>query len=116
VLVGDAAHVNNPLGGMGLNFGLHDAYELAPHLAALVRGDADLASLDVYDRRRRSVAESVLQAQTIANKKLLEEKDPATRLERQQDMRDTAADPTRARNYLLRTSMIEGLRAAARIR
>ena len=116
VLVGDAAHVNTPLGGMGLNFGLHDAYELAPHLAALVRGDADLASLDVYDRRRRSVAESVLQAQTIANKKLLEEKDPATRLERQQDMRDTAADPTRARNYLLRTSMIEGLRAAARIR
>lgn len=116
VLVGDAAHVNNPLGGMGLNFGLHDAYELAPRLAALVRGDADLASLDVYDRRRRSVAESVLQAQTIANKKLLEEKDPATRLARQQELRDTAADPTRARAYLLRTSMIEGLRAAAHIR
>lgn len=116
VLVGDAAHVNNPLGGMGLNFGLHDAYELAPRLAALVRGEADASTLDVYDRRRRSVAESVLQAQTIANKKLLEEKDPLTRAARQQELRDTAADPERARHYLLRTSMIEGLRAAAHIR
>lgn len=116
LLVGDAAHVNNPLGGMGLNFGLHDAYELAPRLAALVRGDADSSSLDVYDRRRRSVAESVLQTQTIANKKLLEEKDPVVRAQRQQDLRDTAADPARARAYLLRTSMIEGLRAAAHTR
>jgi 3-(3-hydroxy-phenyl)propionate hydroxylase len=116
VLVGDAAHVNNPLGGMGLNFGLHDAYELAPRLAAIIRGDADSSSLDVYDRRRRSVAESVLQAQTIANKKLLEEKDPVVRAQRQQDLRDTAADPVRVRAYLLRTSMIEGLRAAAHIR
>jgi 3-(3-hydroxy-phenyl)propionate hydroxylase len=62
------------------------------------------------------VAESVLQAQTIANKKLLEEKDPVIRAQRQQDLRDTAADPVRARAYLLRTSMIEGLRAAAHIR
>lgn len=116
VLVGDAAHVNNPLGGMGLNFGLHDAHELAPRLAALVHGDTDDSTLDLYDRRRRSVAESVLQTQTIANKKLLEEKDPAIRAQRQQDLRDTAADPARARAYLLRTSMIEGLRAAADIR
>jgi 3-(3-hydroxy-phenyl)propionate hydroxylase len=57
-----------------------------------------------------------LQAQTIANKKLLEEKNPTIRAERQQDLRDTAADPTRARAYLLRTSMIEGLRAATHIR
>lgn len=116
VLVGDAAHVNNPLGGMGLNFGLHDAYELAPRLAALIRGEADASTLDVYDRRRRSVAESVLQAQTIANKKLLEEKDPMVRAQRQQELRETAADPVRAKGYLLRTSMIEGLRSAAHIR
>jgi 3-(3-hydroxy-phenyl)propionate hydroxylase len=116
LLVGDAAHVNNPLGGMGLNFGLHDAYELAPRLAAVIKGNSDDSTLDVYDRRRRSVAESVLQTQTIANKKLLEEKDPAIRALRQQELRDTAADPVQARAYLLRTSMIEGLRAAANIR
>ncbi len=116
LLVGDAAHVNNPLGGMGLNFGLHDAYELAPRLAAVIKGNSDGSTLDVYDRRRRSVAESVLQTQTIANKKLLEEKDPAIRALRQQELRDTAADPVQARAYLLRTSMIEGLRAAANIR
>ena len=62
------------------------------------------------------MAESVLQTQTIANKKLLEEKDPAIRALRQQELRDTAADPVQARAYLLRTSMIEGLRAAANIR
>lgn len=116
VLVGDAAHVNNPLGGMGLNFGIHDAHDLAPRLVDLVRGNTDESTLDAYDRRRRSVAENVLQAQTIANKKLLEETNSIVRVQRQQELRETAADPTSARTYLLRTSMIEGLRAAANIR
>jgi len=116
VLVGDAAHVNNPLGGMGLNFGIHDAHDLAPRLANLVKGKTDESTLDAYDRRRRSVAENVLQAQTIANKKLLEETNNIVRSQRQQELRETAADPARARAYLLRTSMIEGLRTAANIR
>lgn len=115
LLVGDAAHVNNPLGGMGLNFGVHDAYELAPRLAAVWRGEAPETTLDQYDRRRRAVAEQYLQTQTIANKQMLEERDPSRRLARQQEMRATAEDPPRAKRYLLRTSMIEGLRAAAAI-
>lgn len=114
LLVGDAAHVNNPLGGMGLNFGLHDAHNLAGKLAAVWHGD-DQALLDRYDRQRRAVAEQYLQTQTIANKQTLEETDPVKRAARQADMRATAADPQRARQYLLRTAMIEGLRAAAAI-
>jgi 3-(3-hydroxy-phenyl)propionate hydroxylase len=115
LLAGDAAHVNNPLGGMGLNFGLHDAHNLADKLAAVWHGRADAALLDRYDRQRRAVAEQFLQAQTIANKQTLEERDPARRVARQEDMRATAADPARARAYLLRTAMFEGLRAAAAI-
>jgi 3-(3-hydroxy-phenyl)propionate hydroxylase len=115
LLAGDAAHVNNPLGGMGLNFGLHDAHSLAEKLAAVWHGRADDALLDRYDRQRRAVAEQYLQAQTIANKQTLEERDPAQRVARQQEMRRTAADPARARAYLLRTAMFEGLRAAAAI-
>lgn len=114
LLVGDAAHVNNPLGGMGLNFGIHDAHDLASRLARVWRGEAEQL-LDQYDRRRRAVAERYLQAQTIANKQLLEETDPAQRVLRQAQMRATAADPKLAREYLLRTAMIEGLRAAETI-
>jgi 3-(3-hydroxy-phenyl)propionate hydroxylase len=113
LLAGDAAHVNNPLGGMGLNFGLHDAHNLAANLAEVWHGHAAPALLDRYDRQRRAVAEQYLQAQTIANKQTLEEKDEAKRLERKSDMRRTAADPARARAYLMRTAMFDGLRAAA---
>ena len=115
LLAGDAAHVNNPLGGMGLNFGVHDAHNLAQRLGRLWRGEAGSEVLDQYDRQRRAVAERYLQAQTIANKQTLEETDDAARRARQAAMRATAADPQQARGYLLRTAMIEGLRAAAAI-
>lgn len=115
LLAGDAAHVNNPLGGMGLNFGLHDAHNLAEKLAEVWHGRAAPALLDRYDRQRRAVAEQYLQAQTIANKQTLEERDPTQRAARQDEMRRTASDPQRARAYLLRTAMFEGLRAAAAI-
>jgi 3-(3-hydroxy-phenyl)propionate hydroxylase len=112
LLVGDAAHVNNPLGGMGLNFGIHDAHNLAGKLAAVLAG-ADDSLLDRYDRQRRAVAEQYLQSQTIANKQTLEETDPVKRAARQEEMRAIAGDAARARSYLRRTAMIEGLRAAA---
>lgn len=114
LLAGDAAHINNPLGGMGLNFGIHDAHRLAECLAETVETGGD-APLDRYDRQRRAVAERYLQAQTIANKQTLEETDPDRRLARQMEMRAIAADPDRARQYLLQTAMIEGLRVAASI-
>jgi len=115
LLAGDAAHVNNPLGGMGLNFGVHDAHNLAHRLGRIWRGEAGSELLDQYDRQRRAVAERYLQAQTIANKQTLEETDEQARQARQAAMRATAADPQQARQYLLRTAMIEGLRAAAAI-
>jgi 3-(3-hydroxy-phenyl)propionate hydroxylase len=115
LLAGDAAHVNNPLGGMGLNFGLHDAQSLASRLARVWHGDGDESLLDQYDRQRRAVAEQYLQAQTIANKQTLEERDPAQRDARKAEMQRTAADRSLARQYLRRTSMIEGLEAASRI-
>ena len=114
LLAGDAAHVNNPLGGMGMNFGIHDAILAAERIAAVLDGGAD-DLLDRYDRQRRHVAQAFLQAMTIANKKTLEEKDPAARAARLAELRATAADPAKARAHLLKTSMIEGVRAAAAI-
>jgi 3-(3-hydroxy-phenyl)propionate hydroxylase len=114
LLVGDAAHVNNPLGGMGMNFGIHDAVSLAGKLSRVLDGAPD-ELLDLYDRQRRHVANAFLQAMTIQNKRVLEEKDPVKREERLNEMRTTATDPEKARTFLMRTSMFEGLRAAEQV-
>jgi 3-(3-hydroxy-phenyl)propionate hydroxylase len=114
LLAGDAAHVNNPLGGMGMNFGIHDAFSLADKIRRVLAGEPD-GLLDLYDRQRRHVANAFLQAMTISNKQLLEETDLAKRAARLEEMRATAADPARARTFLMRTAMFEGLRAAAAV-
>src|SRR5207302_2471941 len=79
LLAGDAAHVNNPIGGMGMNGGIHDAVDLADKLARVMHGEAEDDLLDLYSRQRRHAAVTYVQAQTIANKRLMEERDPAVR-------------------------------------
>ncbi len=78
-LAGDAAHVNNPLGGLGLNFGLHDGLQLASLLTTVIRGEAPPEMLDLYERSRRPLNVEYVQQATIANKRLLEERNPAVR-------------------------------------
>jgi 3-(3-hydroxy-phenyl)propionate hydroxylase len=114
-LAGDAAHINNPLGGMGMNGGLHDALNLADKLAAVLHGEADDASLDRYERQRRPIAIDYINANTARNKKTLEERDPATRARNRAELQRTAADPVAARAFLRKTSMIEALAASAAI-
>lgn len=108
-LAGDAAHVNNPLGGMGMNGGIHDALNLAEKLAAVWRG-APLASMGRYERQRQGVARDVVQQQALRNRSILNQKDPETRHAFLADLRATAADPVRHRAHLLRTSMVQSLR------
>jgi len=115
-LAGDAAHVNNPIGGLGLNCGIHDGVELAQRLARYRDGGAGEDELDLYDRRRRPLNIEFVQSQTVANKKRLEEKDPAVRVANFDQLRRTAADPARHREFLLRTSLIESVRKGALIR
>ena len=115
ILAGDAAHVNSPIGAMGMNSGIHDAFNLADKLLAILHGKADEAVLDRYERQRRHVALAHTQAQTIRNRRLLEEKDPAVRRKNHEELRRTAQDPKLARAFLLRTSLIESLREAEQI-
>jgi 3-(3-hydroxy-phenyl)propionate hydroxylase len=114
LLAGDAAHINNPLGGFGLNGGVHDAINLAEKLLHALQGGREDV-LDVYDRQRRYVAVEHVQAQSIRNKRQMEERDPAQRIENDRAMRQTAADPVRARSYLMETSMLNSVRRAAEI-
>jgi 3-(3-hydroxy-phenyl)propionate hydroxylase len=112
ILAGDSAHINSPMGGMGMNSGVHDAMNLADKLGQLWRGAADDAILDRYTRQRRYVALDDVREQTIRNTKLLNEKDPAVRRESQDTMRRIAEDPEKHREFLIKSSMIAGLRKA----
>ncbi len=101
LLAGDAAHVNNPVGGMGMNSGIHDGLNVAEKLARIWRGEADAdIELARYDRQRRPMATKYVQAQSIRNKELLQETDMAVRQERFDDLAATAADPARHRAFL----------------
>ena len=115
ILAGDSAHVNSPIGAMGMNSGVHDAFNLADKLVGILRGELDDDVLDRYERQRRHVAIQHTQAQTIRNKRLLTEKDPAVRARNHDELRRTAEDPKLARAFLLRSSLIESLREAERI-
>ena len=113
LLAGDAAHVNNPIGGMGLNGGIQDAVNLSDKLiGVLLEGRSDRV-LDLYDLQRRTVAVEFVQEQSIANKKRLEESDPVTRQKNLNELSRIAEDPARARQFLLRTAMIASQRRAA---
>jgi 3-(3-hydroxy-phenyl)propionate hydroxylase len=109
-LAGDAAHVNNPIGGLGLNCGIHDAVELARLLGKVLRGEDGADALACYDARRRPINVEYVQQQTIANKKRLEASDPRARAENFAFLRATAADPATHRAFLLRTSLLDSVR------
>lgn len=114
LLAGDAAHVNSPSGGMGLNGGLHDAFELADTLESVLGGGhADL--LDRYTRRRRIVAQEEILAQADRNRARMREKNPERRRAMLQELQQICADRGRLRAYLRRSSMFDGLARAAAI-
>jgi 3-(3-hydroxy-phenyl)propionate hydroxylase len=113
LLAGDAAHVNNPIGGMGLNGGIQDAANLCEKLARVLLEGASDRLLDLYDLQRRTVAVEFVQEQSIANKRRLEASDPEVRKRNFDELRAIAADRERSRQFLLRTAMISSQRRAA---
>lgn len=112
LLAGDAAHVNNPLGGFGLNGGVHDAVNLAEKLSKVMRGEAGESLMDLYVRQRRVTNLEYVQKISIRNKQAMEEKDPAVKRRWIDGQRAIAADPARTREFLLDNSMITSIRRA----
>jgi 3-(3-hydroxy-phenyl)propionate hydroxylase len=107
-LAGDAAHINNPLGGMGMNGGIHDAMNLTSRLAEVWHGRRGDDDLDRYDRQRRLVTLEHIETQSIRNKRNLESDGIAFG----EELRHIAADQGRTYEYMLRVSMIASLRRA----
>jgi len=111
LVAGDAAHVNNPIGGLGMNGGIHDAVGLADKLAEVIGGaPGDL--LDRYSRQRHKAQMEGVQATSIANKKLMEARDPQIRRRQLDDVRASAEDPARARAYCLNAGLFTSLEQA----
>ena len=112
LLAGDAAHLNNPIGGFGMNAGLQDAGNLAEKLAKVWRGEADESLLDRYVRQRRTANVEYVQEVSIRNKRTLEERDPAVRRKRLEEYRHAAQTPALAKEILMKSSMIASMRRA----
>lgn len=116
LLAGDAAHVNNPLGGMGMNGGIHDAINLGEKLCAIIFEGADLdQQLDSYNKQRRQICVDFIQRRTRENKAMMETDDAEQRADRQRMYMEIAADPEREKAYLMESSMIDCLRASYKI-
>jgi 3-(3-hydroxy-phenyl)propionate hydroxylase len=105
-LAGDSAHVNNPLGGMGMNSGIQDGLNLAAKIVAVWRGEGDETLFDRYDRQRRPLAQKYVQAQSIQNKQTLQAADDAAAAARFEELRRTAEDAQRHKQFLLNSSLI----------
>jgi 3-(3-hydroxy-phenyl)propionate hydroxylase len=101
LLAGDAAHVNNPVGGLGMNSGIHDAWVLAEALAA-----ADPTRIDAYAEDRRAAAIQLVQRHSDENYRQLGALEGNARVARNQSLAEAAADPVQARAFLRRASML----------
>jgi 3-(3-hydroxy-phenyl)propionate hydroxylase len=112
LIAGDAAHLNNPIGGFGMNAGLQDAANLTHKLGAVWRGEADASLLDRYVRQRRTANIEYVQEASIRNKRTLEERDPAVRRQRLEEYRRAAQTPALAKEILMKSSMIASMRRA----
>ncbi len=110
LLIGDAAHLNNPIGGFGMNSGIHDAFNLGERLLSIYRHGADADhALNAFDVQRRRTACEFTQAQTIRNLQYLDAGKGGEHALRKREMEQVSADPVKRREFLLRQSMIDCL-------
>jgi 3-(3-hydroxy-phenyl)propionate hydroxylase len=110
ILIGDAAHLNNPLGGFGMNSGIHDAINLCQKLTHIYKngGDADLL-LGLFERQRQTTTHDFIQQQTQKNMAYMKGGQSAQHSRRKAEMRDVHDSPVKRRDFLLRQSMFQCL-------
>jgi 2-polyprenyl-6-methoxyphenol hydroxylase-like FAD-dependent oxidoreductase len=115
LLAGDAAHINSPSGGMGLNGGLHDAFAVADVLIDVVKRGAAESRLDLYDRKRRPIAYDEILLQSDKNRARMNEPDPVRRRQIMDEFKAITSDRQRMKTYLMKSSMFDGVRRAAAV-
>ncbi|MET0297775.1 MAG: FAD-dependent oxidoreductase [Microbacterium sp.] len=113
-LAGDAAHINNPLGGMGMNSGIHDAHAAVEAIAFALDGGDPKRAIETYARVRYDAAAVDVQRNTQRNYEEMRQRDDRERADRKNEMGEIAADPERARAYLRGTSMLASFETSRR--
>lgn len=114
-IIGDAAHLNNPLGGFGMNSGIHDARSLTERLGKVINNKADDALIDQFDRQRRTVTHSFTQAQTKSNMEMMRAGWGSERDAKRNEMLNLSKDSEARRAFLMKQSMFKSLEDAAAI-
>jgi len=114
-LAGDAAHINNPAGGMGMNGGIHDAVNLATRLARVWHGQASDSELDGYEAERRPLAIGAIAKQTDRNHRDLTTSNADRRQRVLEDWRRMSKDKNLQYQHMLQVSMIGPLRQSGMI-
>ena len=111
LIAGDAAHVNNPLGGMGMNGGVQDAINLAEKIVQIEKFGGDRQELlALYNRQRRGICTQFIQEHTMKNKALMEATDARTQIKRQANFMKSCSDPVLSKAFVMETSMINCVR------
>jgi 4-nitrocatechol/4-nitrophenol 4-monooxygenase len=101
LLAGDAAHVINPIGGLGLTGGLLDAVCLSNALIAVIRGQRDARVLEAWSHERRRVFLEVTAPMAKENRRRVSERDPEKRRADAARLKALTNDPALARQALL---------------
>lgn len=108
LLAGDAAHVVNPVGGLGLTSGLLDAVSLGDALVAVIEGKRDERVLDAYAAERRRVFMEVVSPTAQENRRRVGERDPEKRRTDLARLRHLTENAAAARLALLGVFQIIG--------
>lgn len=116
LLAGDAAHLNNPLGGFGMNSGIHDAWNLCDKLDQMLNFGADSSLLDLYEKQRQTVTRDFVQTQSIKNKRRMEQDNEEWLREDREGLRDMCNDDKLRRQYLLDQALFSSLANADQIK
>ncbi len=108
LLAGDAAHVCNPCGGMGLTGGVIDAARLIDVLPAVCAGSAAESVLDFYAAERRRVFLEVSSPIATDFKRRMSEPDPDRQRADFEEFRRQAEDPARTSLSTALSKLVEG--------
>jgi 2-polyprenyl-6-methoxyphenol hydroxylase-like FAD-dependent oxidoreductase len=108
LLAGDAAHVVNPVGGLGLTSGLLDAVSLGDALVAVLEGTRSDRVLDAYAAERRRVFMEIVSPAAKENRRRVGERDPDKRRADVARLRHLTENAEAARQALLGVFQIVG--------
>lgn len=106
LLLGDAAHINNPASGMGMNSGILDAACLSEKIVEALRLQDD-RPLDEYDELRRNYALDKIKHYTKQRYQDMSATDPEDRNARNMQYQKMSQDRRSSREFLLKAAMLE---------